>query len=281
MYSKMKFEHRKQYLSIESYKKGIEVLDIFTSIILFSFAQHSITIKDIIIRNFIARTITTLKGIMKLWEISDYHDCWVLHRCILDRLFHLKALAKNDSFKIFEKWSFKQQYDAKNKIRSDPEFKGKLDPGFFKDMDEQKERYAIICKEKIQWRRPKPEEMAKEMDLDFLYKYGYDYASTLVHPMANDGQEDFYRLTNPKEIDLVGDHRAVINNSCLAMTVLIQEGLNNSNFAWRSLIYDFLGDFRDFLISGTEKYLISFYKILSLGPRPDLCKKTYKKSAIK
>jgi hypothetical protein len=28
-----------------------------------------------------------------------------------------------------------------------------------------------------------------------LYQFGYDFASRLVHPMATDGHEDFYRIT--------------------------------------------------------------------------------------
>jgi len=277
MKSKVIIPEIKQYLPIEAYKEAIHVLDRFTKFILFSFAEHSIEIKDIIIRNFIARCIVALKGIMKLWEISDYHDCWVLHRCILDRLFHLVALAKDNTFELFEKWSFKKQYDAKNKIRSDPEFKERLNPDFFKDMDEKKEKYVLISKEQLRWKRPKPEEVARDMDLVFIYKYGYDYASTLVHPMANDGDEDFLRQTKLSGRNFFIDQRSVINNSCLAVTILIQEGLTNSNLAWRGIIFDFLSDFRRFLVDGSKKYLISFYKIANLVQDADLSKKDDKK----
>jgi len=36
----------------------------FTTIILFSFAKHGTEVKEIIIRNFIARAIVALKGIL-------------------------------------------------------------------------------------------------------------------------------------------------------------------------------------------------------------------------
>lgn len=268
----MKTADRNQYLPIESYKEAIDILEKFTILILFSFAKHSRGIKDVIIRNFIARAIVSLKGILKLWEVNDYQDCWVLNRCILDRLFHLRALAKNNTFELFEKWSFKQQYDFRNKLRSDTDFKGKLNPDFFKDTNEQKEKYATITKEQPRWERPKAETVAKEMDLIFLYKFGYDYASTLVHPMANDGQEDFLRLTNLLEEELFTDQRVVINNSCLAVILLIQEGLNASTLAWRRLIFDFLDNFLSFLKNGSKDYLLSFLKIGKLGPELDLAK---------
>ena len=269
----MKTRDRNQYLPIESYKEAIDILDKFTTLILFSFAKHSAEVKDVIIRNFIARAIVSLNGIMKLWQISDYQDCWILNRCILDRLFHLRALAKCNTFELFEKWSFKQQYDYMNRIQSDPDFKGKLNLDFFKDMDQQKERYVAITKEEPRWERPKAEVVAKEMDLMFLYKYGYDYASSLVHPMANDGQEDFLRQTNLIEEGLFPDQRVVIHNSCLIVSLLIQEGLNNSNLAWRGVIYDFLDNFRGLLKNGSKDYLLSFLKIGKLRDRDvDLCK---------
>ncbi len=271
----------KQYLPLETYKEAVDILELFTTIILFSFSKHSTGVKDNIIRNFIARSIVALKGIMKLWEIEDYSDCWVLNRCILDRLFHLRALAKDDAFDLFEKWSFKRQYDSKNRIRTDPEFGGKLNPDFFKDLDVQKERYIKVSKERIQWKRPKAEEIAKEMDLDFLYKFGYDYASSRVHPMANDGEEDFLKLTKLSAGDILVNQRSVISNSCLAVNILIQEGLNSSNLAWRNIIFDFLRDFLRFLKDGSKKYLVTFYKIGSLGPDVDFCKKANKKDETK
>ena len=73
-----------QYLSIESYKESIDILDLFTTIILFSFVEHGTNVKDTIIRNFIARATVSLKSILKLYEEQDYHDCWILNRCILD-----------------------------------------------------------------------------------------------------------------------------------------------------------------------------------------------------
>lgn len=268
----MKNANSNQYLPFETYKEAIDTLENFTILILFSFTKHSTDIKDIIIRNLIARAIVSLKGIVKLWEVNDYQDCWVVNRCILDRLFHLETLARNNTFELFEKWSFKKQYDFSNKIRSDKDFKNKINSDFFKDTTERKEKYANITKEQPLWKRQNSETVAKNMDLIFLYKFGYDYASTLVHPMANDGEEDFLRLTNLLEEELFTDQRVVLNNSCLAVILLIQKGLNECSLAWHKLIFNFLDDFLGFLRNGSKDYILSFLKISKLGPDVNLAK---------
>ena len=83
-------------------------------IIISEFARYESEIKDLIIRNFIARTAVTLHGIKQLWNIHDYQDCWVLYRCLLDRLFTLEYLSKKEEFELFEDWSFFRQFTKNN-----------------------------------------------------------------------------------------------------------------------------------------------------------------------
>ena len=265
---------RKQYLSIDSYKEAIEILDKVVTGILFSFAKHSAETKDVIISNFIARAIVSLKGIMQLWQMRDYQDCWVLLRCILDRVFHLLVLARDNTFELFEKWSFKERRDYVDKIRNDPDFMRKVDPNYFKKVDEQKQRYVAISREKPRWKRPKAKVVAREMGLMPLYKYGYDFASTYVHPMANDGHADFVRQTNLTEPELFLDQRLIIHDSCLSVAFLIQEGLSSSTLRWDNLLYHFLKDFFGFLENGVTDYRVSFVKISELIFSADLCEKT-------
>ena len=163
--------------------------------VLFGLAAPEAETKDKIIRNFIARSVVSLKSILALWKLDAFADCWVLHRCIIDRLFHLKALANGKAFEEFDDWSFKQQYDYMNKIRSDPEFKGTVDPDFFKDADRQKARYVEICKRKVDWKKPKAETVAKDANWDFLYKYAYDHGLVTRAP---NGQR---RRTGVLEVD--------------------------------------------------------------------------------
>jgi hypothetical protein len=268
------------YPPIEAYEEAVDIIGVFSTMVLFGLAAPEAKTKDKIIRNFIARSVVSLKSILALWKIDAFADCWVLHRCIVDRLFHLKSLANDKAFDIFDDWSFKQQYDYMNKIRSDPEFKGMVDPGFFKDADRQKARYAEICKRKVDWKRPRAETVAKDADWDFFYKYAYDHASSHVHPMANDGELEFLRLTKLAEPRNSGEPRLVINNSCLAMAVLLNEGLNISSFSWRRIVFNFISDYTAFLRTGSKKYLRTFYKIGSQGPNFELCKKTEKHGAF-
>ena len=94
--------------------------------------------------------------------------------------------------------------------------------------------------------------------------------------MANDGEADFLRQTKLSPKDVLTDQRVVINNSCLAVIVLIQEGLNTSNLLWRGIVYDFLDNFRSFLMCGSKEYQLTFYKIEKLSPDVDFYKKKKK-----
>jgi hypothetical protein len=51
-------------------------------------------------RNFIAATAA--RGIVQLWEIKDFQDCWILDRSLRDRLLHPRALNERDEFDVFE-----------------------------------------------------------------------------------------------------------------------------------------------------------------------------------
>ena len=121
-----------------------------------------------------------------------------LHRCLLDRLFHLSYLREKNEFELFEAWSFLEQYESLNRVRSDPEFGRNLDGVGFSVTTEQKERARTLSRDRPIWRRPKAEDVAKRLDMRFLYSYGYDYASRHIHPMANDGMQDFFTITKLK-----------------------------------------------------------------------------------
>lgn len=267
----MKTPEIREYWPLEYYKEAIELLDAVSTIILLSFAKHPTQVKNVIIRNFIARGIVTLKGILSLWEVGDHQDCWVLYRGILDRLFHLADLASKEEFELFNEWSFKRQYEDRNRIRSDKDFKSRLNPSFFEDTAEEKERYKAVSSKQLNWTRPEARSVAKEMGLEFLYKYGYDFASTLVHPMANDGQEDFLRKTKLGREEQYADEIVVINNSILTTTLLIREGLNASSLVWRTILYDFLDYMTKFLNTSSEEYKLTFAKIALLGPNTEWC----------
>ncbi len=244
----------------ERYGKAAETLRVLAGIILLEFARHQSSTRNQIARNFVARADATVTSIFKLWEIGDFGDCWVLYRTLVDRLFHLYALNRDDQFDAFDDWSFKAQYEAANRLRSDPLMKDRLEGVVDEPTDEQKARYQRLVLKPPQWRRPKPEQTAKDMGLGMLNAYGYDFASTHVHPMANDGQEDFFRLTGLKPAPAFPDWSVALNNSVLVWTMTIQEALNASSLRWRAIVYDGLEGIRQYLGTGEVAYFAAVAK---------------------
>lgn len=266
------------YLPVETYRDGLSAFHAIAGLILFEFARENANARDIIIRNFIARSDMMTRSVFALWDLHAYQDCWIIHRCLIDRLFHLWQLQQSDEFEVFEAWSFLEQFKAINRVRSDPEFSGALNSTFFEITPEQKARANTLQKNPPNWRRPKAEDAAKGLDMGFLYRFGYDFASSHIHPMANDGQQDFYTITKLEPVPDFPEHRVVLSNSLLIATMLIQQGLNSSTLSWRSLVYDFFDDLRRMLGTGSEDYKMSFLKLgkmIEQGMR--LCKQTTKK----
>ena len=68
-----------------------------------------------------------------------------------------------------------------------------------------------------------------------------------VHPMANDGYQDFYAITKLSPAPVFPEQRSILSNTILVLTVLIQEGLNASSLSWRRILYDFIDEVRESL----------------------------------
>ena len=263
----------KNYSSLEEYKYFFEAYKRVTTILIFSIHRHEITTKKIIIRNFMAKSTVSLQGIFSLWSIKNYQDCYVILRIITDRLFHLYDLVKNNRFEAFDNWSFYQQFCSRNRIRSDKEYNHKIVKEAFDASEEEKQRFFELQKMKPTYKRPHPEKMAKELGVSFVYKYGYDHASTLVHPMANDGWEDLIHLTGLYPDTELPDHRSVISNSLLCHHLLHNNALQGLGFTWRKEVISFMDDAMDFLKTGSKNYQKSFLSIASLqGKNTVFCK---------
>lgn len=256
----------------EEYRLATEAFARLTGHFLFEFARHPLDTKNTVIQNFVARSIAMVRGIRCLWDIGDFQDCWILHRALLDRYFHLLALGKEKSYKTFDDWSFAKQYEAQSRVRSDPNCKNVLTSALFTPTSEQKARYAALKQSPPQWKRPKPEDVAKGAKLVPLYNYGYDYASTHVHPMANDGLEDFYAITKLEPRPDFPPHISVLHNSLLVGCLIAHESLNQSDFRWRPLVFDFYDHLITFLESGSTLYMHTVTQIIAMGPNATLCK---------
>jgi hypothetical protein len=258
------------YLPVETYAEAVQAFHGICGIILFEFARRGTQgtgKRDVIIRNFIARTDVMVRAIMRLWDIEDYQDCWILHRCLLDRYFHLCHLSEFDEFDVFEQWSFLQQYRALNLACNDPAFNQTPEARLFAATRDQKMRGRTLEKNPPKWQRPRAEEVAKRLGMGFLYRFGYDLASTHVHPMASDGDQDFFIITKLEPAPEFPDQRPVLSNTLLVGSMMVQQGLNASSLRWRALVYNILEDMRRFVGTGEDKYSPRLAELvrLSLG----------------
>jgi hypothetical protein len=263
-----------QVRTTEDYRLAVEAFTSLVSYLLFGFARHqeSCDIKNTILQNFIARTTMLVKSIVVLWDLSNYQDCWALHRCLIDRLFHLFELEKSNSYEEFEEWSFKKQFEAQNRVRSDPSNIGAAGSPLFTPTPDQKKRYSDLAKKRGKpWRRPQAEVTAKEMGLTPLYTHGYDYACMFIHPMANDGSEDFFTITKLQPRPDFPSHLTVLHNSLIVGLLIVQRSLNQSDFRWRKDIYDLLDLIMKFLDDGSADYQTAFVSFFALGPSITLC----------
>lgn len=235
-----------------SYPNALNMFEEYVTLVLHDLGEHSNQVRDVIIRNFIARTFVTLKSIVYLWRTGANADCWALLRCMVDRFVYLVSLARTDSFEAFEKWSFRKQYEYNQRAMADPLFRDNLRPNAFAPDEKKRKRYAAIVGDNVKWTPPRAGEVLRNVDGEdwsFLYWYSYSFASSHVHPLANDGQLEYANLTsgaaNVRPIE--PEDYTALNNAFLVMTVVVQQGLNNSTLAWRKPVYDFLERFRTFL----------------------------------
>ena len=254
-----------------SWEDKFGALVVFTGTVLISLTKISQAKRDIIIRNFIARGMVCTQSILKLWLVNDEQGAWILHRTLMDRLFHLHELIKQDSFSQFEDFSFVKNYESREKLLRDPDMMKKI-PISLKELQKAgKARYQDIKSKGRLWSRPKAENVAKEMNMLFLYNLGYDYGSTHIHPMAQDGENDYESLISPKKNAPTDD--TVLRNSLIIQTMLIQEGMNGTTFQWRRKVYDFLTQIRLSVEDGNIEYAQTLFKIGTSYPDFNLCEK--------
>lgn len=262
---------------VESLSQAVRTCKVYCGIILLSLAQYSQGLRDKIIGNFIARGMICTESIFLIWRQGSEQDAWILHRSLLDRLFHLHNLVEHNSFSAFEEYSFVRAYEARQKLLGEEEMRNKFSASQIKGLKQllksQEARYQQLkLKGKLPiWRRPKAEDVAKSMKVGFLYHFGYDYASRYVHPMAEDGEIDFVRLTSTANHQSPPD-ATVVRNSILVQSMLIQEALNASSLQWRAIIYDFIGQLQKFLSDDKNlRFQETFYKIGNAWPAIDFC----------
>jgi len=254
------------------YRFLLDALKAFATIVLFECHRAASEKRDLIIRNFIARATVTLESILRLWDARAFGDCWALFRTLVDRHFHLHMITINDEFDAFEEWSFVRLFEMNNNIASDTTLTTEQKEGQPKPTLEQKARYKELKARGFLWREPKPEEAAKSFGLPILYKFGYDYASRFLHPLATDGLFEFEYLTQLGDKGDRGDQRLILHNAALSLTILLNEALLATSVEWRGLMYDCIEGFRKALTGEGLEYKVCLARIAAEGPEFEWCR---------
>ena len=72
--------------------------------------------------------------------------------------------------------------------------------------------------------------------------------------MANDGLEDFYAITKLEPKPDFPSQITVIHNSILVANLIVHECMNQSNFGWMKIVYDFYDQLLKSIEDGSEDY---------------------------
>lgn len=254
-------------MNLESKSKNnqlVNKIEVIDKWLLLELSEKVETNKDIYLRNSIARSITLLKSIDLLYQQKAFNEGWILFRSLVDRLVHIYYLTDQDKFDSFEEWTYIEKYEYRNNIRSDEKFKRILKDPLFNIKKQESNKYRSLKRKNIEWRKPIPKNILYEKGLDFLYKYGYDYASKRTHPTSDDGEFEFYSLTglepNPyKNIE----QQILINNSILVTTLIQQVIFNQLSFRFRGLVYSFLDEIRKEINNEPNDLEIKYYQLLN------------------
>lgn len=68
--------------------------------------------------------------------------------------------------------------------------------------------------------------------------------------MADDGLQDFHLLTGAEPAPRFPDQSAVLGNTLLVSTMLLQDAMNASSMRWMALVFNALNDIREYLATG-------------------------------
>jgi len=206
----------------------------------------------------LARASTQIESILQLWKLKHYSDCLILYRTQVERLLTYHHLIDTNTIKEFDDWSFIQNYENRNKAKSDREHKPFLTKEFWTESRKRIDKYQRLKSQNITWKRPDPntlEDIAKKYDIDFFFKYGYKYGSGFVHPLSSDGEDEFSIVTgiSPKH-QKDYDATPILNNSVVVLILIVELALNESSFAWNEYVFKVINDCKDTIRNGNQTY---------------------------
>ena len=178
-------------------------------------------------------------------SLASHHEGWILYRSLIDRLVYLYYLLDNDKFLELDEWTFIESFEHRNSAKADERFKHLVNKPLFKKIEGDGRTDNDLKKKKTNWIKPDPFQILEAKGLDFIYKFGYDYASKHTHPMSWDGELEFYFTTglepNPhREID----QTHLINNSMLVSSIILNLVISNLSISIPDKALIFLAEFK-------------------------------------
>jgi hypothetical protein len=208
---------------IESYKK-------VTHFILIKFDDFNLDTKEIILRNFIAKSHSLLNSISILVKANQIDESKALYRLLIERYFYLEYLEEKKMYQEFKDWSFIKTYEIRNKMRSHSQFNNADVKAELKDNEFQIKKYQELKDKKNQWVEPKIENFAKEIDLSFLYSLGYDLGSSHIHPRADEGLWDALRIVKNETASETVVTNLLSNSILISNSILALATFHSKNF---------------------------------------------------
>lgn len=103
--------------------ENIERLEVFSKWLLLKLAAKADGVRDIYLRNALAKNISLLRSIESLFNQQQYNQGYILFRSLLDRFVYLCYLHDNNLFTEFEEWTFIKVYEHRNNAKADERFR--------------------------------------------------------------------------------------------------------------------------------------------------------------
>lgn len=233
---------KEEIISIEDYTFLIRQFKTANKCFLLKIASD-VDGKDVYFRNCIAKVCSLLKSIGLLYSVENFNDGWILYRSLIDRLVYLFYLTENNNFKEFDEWSYVKSYEYRHNAKVDERFKRLLKVPAFETKKGETQTYEEF-KQRLNWKKPDPLAVLKSKKIDFIYKFGYDYASTHTHPMSKDGSKEFHHLTglkpNPHEIE---DNYLLLKNSLIISSISMDVILKNMSIAIPNYYIEYIEEY--------------------------------------
>jgi hypothetical protein len=247
------------------YSEIVNKVEIVTKWLLFQLAEKVKSHKEIYLRNTLAKSLSSLKSINLLYQIDEVNNGWTLFRAQIDRLVYLYSFADEENFKKFDDWSYLKIFEYRSNIKSYNLSEIKKPKLVINHNIEEIKRYKRIKELKISWTKPDPKKILKEKGLDFIYKFGYDYASGHIHPLVSDGELEFYYYTGLEPYPYKGfDFEILIKNSIILNTIIQQEVFNQLPFKYLGILSTFIDETRKKTNCQNNDFDLICMKLLSL-----------------